>query len=165
MKIVEAYLHICGRPHKVRHSVHVLKDKSYFQSHPKYAFKYGVSDPHTGDVKQQHESRDGDVVKGQYSLVEPDGSIRTVDYTADSINGFNAVVSKSAPSVHLPPIKHVAPTIIKQVVPIYKTVAAPIVAPVVHKQVLPQPVIHKAVVAQPIVKAVYTSGIGEYDVR
>lgn len=28
---------------------------------------------------------------GQYSLVEPDGSIRTVDYTADSINGFNAV--------------------------------------------------------------------------
>lgn len=28
---------------------------------------------------------------GQYSLVEPDGSIRTVDYTADPINGFNAV--------------------------------------------------------------------------
>lgn len=28
---------------------------------------------------------------GQYSLVEPDGSIRTVDYTADPVNGFNAV--------------------------------------------------------------------------
>lgn len=28
---------------------------------------------------------------GQYSLVEPDGSIRTVDYTADPIHGFNAV--------------------------------------------------------------------------
>lgn len=37
---------------------------------------------------------------GQYSLVEPDGSIRTVDYTADPINGFNAVVSKSGPTVH-----------------------------------------------------------------
>lgn len=24
---------------------------------------------------------------GQYSLVEPDGSVRTVDYTADSVNG------------------------------------------------------------------------------
>ena len=56
---------------------------------PKYAFKYGVNDYHTGDVKSQHETRDGDVVKGQYSLVEPDGSIRTVDYTADKHNGFN----------------------------------------------------------------------------
>lgn len=34
---------------------------------------------------------------GQYSLVEPDGSIRTVDYTADKHNGFNAVVHKTAP--------------------------------------------------------------------
>lgn len=34
---------------------------------------------------------------GQYSLVEPDGSIRTVDYTADKLNGFNAVVHKTAP--------------------------------------------------------------------
>lgn len=88
------------------------------QAPPKYAFKYGVNDYHTGDVKSQHETRDGDVVKGktleymryylyiiqlapilpgQYSLVEPDGSIRTVDYTADKHNGFNAVVHKTAP--------------------------------------------------------------------
>ncbi|XP_011195660.1 adult-specific cuticular protein ACP-20 [Zeugodacus cucurbitae] len=67
---------------------------------PKYAFKYGVNDFHTGDVKSQHESRDGDSVKGQYSLVEPDGSIRTVDYTADKHNGFNAVVHKTSPVHH-----------------------------------------------------------------
>lgn len=30
------------------------------------------------------ETRDGDVVSGQYSLVEPDGAIRVVTYTADS---------------------------------------------------------------------------------
>lgn len=36
--------------------------------------------------------------------MEPDGSIRTVDYTADSHNGFNAVVSKSGHNVH--PAKH-----------------------------------------------------------
>lgn len=60
------------------------------QSHPHYSYNYGVHDGHTGDVKSQHESRDGDVVKGQYSLVEPDGSVRTVDYTADDHNGkFN----------------------------------------------------------------------------
>lgn len=35
---------------------------------------------------------------GQYSLVEPDGSIRTVDYTADKHNGFNAVVHKTPPT-------------------------------------------------------------------
>lgn len=69
----------------------------YHQAHPKYAYKYGVNDYHTGDVKSQNETRDGDVVKGSYSLVEPDGSIRTVDYTADKHNGFNAVVHRTAP--------------------------------------------------------------------
>lgn len=44
--------------------------------------------------------------------MEPDGSVRTVDYTADPVNGFNAVVSKSAPTVHNAPLdttKHVVP--------------------------------------------------------
>uniref|UniRef100_A0A336M0P1 CSON007040 protein n=1 Tax=Culicoides sonorensis TaxID=179676 RepID=A0A336M0P1_CULSO len=73
-------------------------------AYPKYSFNYGIKDPHTGDVKSQHEVRDGDVVKGQYSLVEPDGSVRTVDYTADDHNGFNAVVSKSGPAIHAAPV-------------------------------------------------------------
>ncbi|CAH2075437.1 unnamed protein product, partial [Iphiclides podalirius] len=68
-----------------------------YYAYPKYEFKYGVNDFHTGDIKTHHESRDGDVVKGQYTVVEPDGSIRTVDYTADKHNGFNAVVHKTAP--------------------------------------------------------------------
>lgn len=36
---------------------------------------------------------------GSYSVVEPDGTLRTVIYTADSINGFNAVVQRG-PLVH-----------------------------------------------------------------
>ncbi|XP_046960943.1 cuticle protein 19-like [Vanessa cardui] len=68
-----------------------------YYAYPKYVFKYGVNDFHTGDIKTHHESRDGDVVKGQYSVVEPDGSIRTVDYTADKHSGFNAVVHKTSP--------------------------------------------------------------------
>lgn len=68
-------------------------------AYPKYSFNYGIKDPHTGDIKSQAEERDGDVVKGQYSLVEPDGSVRTVDYTADDHNGFNAVVHKTPPAV------------------------------------------------------------------
>uniref|UniRef100_A0A6P7GFU5 Adult-specific cuticular protein ACP-20-like n=1 Tax=Diabrotica virgifera virgifera TaxID=50390 RepID=A0A6P7GFU5_DIAVI len=59
-----------------------------------YEFKYGVDDAHTGDKKQQSEVRVGDSVKGEYSLAEPDGTVRVVKYTADPHNGFNAVVSR-----------------------------------------------------------------------
>ncbi|EDW78992.2 adult-specific cuticular protein ACP-22 isoform X2 [Drosophila tropicalis] len=86
--------------HEPQHYEHHEDEHVDYYAPPKYAFKYGVNDFHTGDVKSQHETRDGDTVKGQYSLVEPDGSIRTVDYTADKHNGFNAVVHKTAPVHH-----------------------------------------------------------------
>ena len=82
------------------------------QAVPKYAYDYGVNDPHTGDVKSQQEVRDGDVVKGSYSLNEPDGTVRVVDYTADPHNGFNAVVKKIGHAVHPAPVlKYGAPAI------------------------------------------------------
>lgn len=59
-----------------------------------------MKDQHTGDLKSQWEHRDGDKVKGSYSVLEPDGSIRTVDYTADDHSGFNAVVKKTGPYQH-----------------------------------------------------------------
>lgn len=46
-------------------------------------------------TRRAKEERDGEVVKGEYSLVEPDGSIRTVTYYADWDNGFFANVSKT----------------------------------------------------------------------
>lgn len=58
------------------------------------SFAYDVADPLSGDYKSQVESRVGGVVRGQYSLVDPDGTKRIVDYTADDVNGFNAVVRK-----------------------------------------------------------------------
>lgn len=61
---------------------------------PKYSFGYDIQDGYTGDLKSQHETRHGDVVKGSYSVVDPDGTKRTVDYTADPQHGFNAVVRK-----------------------------------------------------------------------
>ncbi|XP_023309914.1 adult-specific cuticular protein ACP-20-like [Anoplophora glabripennis] len=71
-------------------------DKGYeeINVHPKYQFNYAVHDPHTGDEKQHQEERDGDEVKGSYSLKEADGSTRVVEYKADKHNGFNAVVHK-----------------------------------------------------------------------
>ncbi|KAJ8966929.1 hypothetical protein NQ314_003224 [Rhamnusium bicolor] len=69
-------------------------------AYPRYEFNYGVADAHTGDHKSQHESRDGDVVRGSYQVAEPDGTLRTVHYTADDHTGFNAVVTRSGHAVH-----------------------------------------------------------------
>ncbi|XP_045534439.1 cuticle protein 19 [Papilio machaon] len=71
-----------------------------YYAYPKYAYDYSVSDPHTGDHKSQWESRDGDVVKGAYTLAEPDGTTRIVEYTADKHNGFNAVVKRIGHAQH-----------------------------------------------------------------
>lgn len=65
-----------------------------FQVPPKYKFDYSVHDPESGDVKSHWESRDGDAVIGAYTVHDPDGNIRVVEYTADPDNGFNAHVSK-----------------------------------------------------------------------
>uniref|UniRef100_A0A1I8PJC5 Larval cuticle protein A2B n=1 Tax=Stomoxys calcitrans TaxID=35570 RepID=A0A1I8PJC5_STOCA len=78
--------------------------------HPQYAFAYNVQDALTGDSKSQQEVRDGDVVKGSYSVVDADGSLRTVFYTADPINGFNAVVQRGpVPVAVARPVAPVAP--------------------------------------------------------
>jgi hypothetical protein len=63
---------------------------------PLYSYDYAVNDPYSGDTKTQQESRDGDVVRGSYSLVDADGTRRVVEYYADALHGFNAVVRKEA---------------------------------------------------------------------
>ncbi|XP_049542741.1 adult-specific cuticular protein ACP-20-like [Anopheles darlingi] len=65
-----------------------------YYAYPKYQFEYGVKDPLTGDHKSQWEMRDGDIVKGAYTLDEPDGTQRIVEYRADDVNGFQAIVKR-----------------------------------------------------------------------
>ncbi|XP_014599705.1 PREDICTED: RNA polymerase II degradation factor 1-like [Polistes canadensis] len=65
-----------------------------FDATPQYSFAYDVQDTLTGDSKAQYETRNGDIVQGSYSLIEADGTRRIVEYTADPVNGFNAVVSR-----------------------------------------------------------------------
>ncbi|CAK1602741.1 unnamed protein product [Parnassius mnemosyne] len=89
-------------------------------SHGNYnSFSYGVADPHTGDVKGQHETRVGDSVVGQYSLLESDGHRRTVDYSANAHTGFNAVVRRD-PAV----LGHAAPAVVAA--PLSYAAAAPL---------------------------------------
>ncbi|KAJ8959512.1 hypothetical protein NQ314_006248 [Rhamnusium bicolor] len=77
-----------------------MEEEEDLEAPAHYEFNYGVEDAHTGDRKQQSESRVGDTVKGQYSLAEPDGTIRVVKYTADPHNGFNAIVSRIGHAAH-----------------------------------------------------------------
>ncbi|XP_038207412.1 larval cuticle protein A2B-like [Zerene cesonia] len=109
-----------------------------YDPHPQYSFAYDVQDGLTGDSKSQHETRDGDVVQGSYSVVDPDGTKRTVEYTADPHNGFNAVVHKEALAV-----KAVAPVVAKVAAPV--AYARPVVhaAPVAYSA----PAVHAAPVA------------------
>ncbi|XP_015590631.1 larval cuticle protein A3A-like [Cephus cinctus] len=76
---------------------------------PQYSFAYDVQDAITGDSKAQYETRNGDVVLGSYSLIEADGTRRIVDYTADPINGFNAVVSREPALAYVSPVAPIAP--------------------------------------------------------
>ncbi|NP_001166691.1 cuticular protein RR-2 motif 67 precursor [Bombyx mori] len=115
-----------------------------YDAHPQYSFAYDVQDGVTGDSKSQHETRDGDVVQGSYSVVDPDGIKRTVEYTADPHNGFNAVV-------HREPLGHAAK--VAYAAPVAK-IAAPVTyaaSPVVHSA----PIVHSAPVA-------YSSPIAKY---
>ncbi|XP_023169992.1 larval cuticle protein A2B [Drosophila hydei] len=87
-----------------------------YDPNPQYSFSYDVHDGSTGDVKNQQETRNGDVVQGSYSLIEADGTRRIVEYTADPVHGFNAVVHREGVAV-------------KAVAPVAKVLAP---APLLH---------------------------------
>ncbi|XP_031337713.1 cuticle protein 7-like [Photinus pyralis] len=91
-----------------------------FNPHPQYEFTYAVQEPMTGDFKSQSETRDGDAVHGRYTVLEPNGMERIVEYTADDVHGFKAVVSHApAGAAHAAPVSvaKVAAPIATAVVP------------------------------------------------
>ncbi|XP_055550555.1 cuticle protein 8-like [Wyeomyia smithii] len=112
-----------------------------------YEFSYSVHDGHTGDIKGQHETRHGDEVHGQYSLLDSDGHHRVVDYHADAHSGFNAVVRRE-------------PANVKIAQPVHKVIAQPvhaIHAPLAHATYSHHaaPIAHVAHHAAPIVHSTH----------
>jgi hypothetical protein len=126
------------------------------QAPAQYSFQYSVNDASTGDIKSQHETRNGDDVQGSYSLVDADGLTRTVDYTASEAAGFNAVVRREG-------TPHPAPVVVKKVVaaPTITKVIAPAplayphyahvhhAAPAVQKVIAAPSAFHHKVIASP----------------
>ena len=64
------------------------------QANPSYQFGFDVKDDEFTNYQNRKEQRDGNVIKGSYSVVDSDGFIRTVTYTADPKEGFKAEVSR-----------------------------------------------------------------------
>ena len=79
---------------------HGIEDSHDYHHHPAYKYEYGVKDPKTGDQKSQWEHRDGDVVKGEYTLDEADGTKRVVKYSSDDKSGFHAHVERIGHAHH-----------------------------------------------------------------
>lgn len=104
----------------------VLAKIENFDAVPQYSFAYDVQDAITGDSKAQYETRSGDVVQGSYSLIEPDGTRRIVDYTADPINGFNAIVNRE-PAVAVAPVVSAPAPVVAAPAPVIAK-AAPVVS-------------------------------------
>jgi hypothetical protein len=137
-----------------------------YDPNPQYSFGYDVQDGLTGDSKSQVESRSGDVVQGSYSLVDPDGTRRTVEYTADPLNGFNAVVHREPLVAKVAaPVAVAAPAIARVAAPV--AVAAPAIARVAAPVAVAHPAIARVAaplaVASPVLRtAAYAAPIAKY---
>ncbi|XP_031626086.1 pupal cuticle protein Edg-84A-like [Contarinia nasturtii] len=133
------YVH--PEPHHVKYVDNHYAKKFYepeykhveYDAPAQYEFGYDVNDPNTGDVKSHSEKRDGHTVHGSYTVLDPDGFKRIVEYTADEHNGFNAVVRRE-------------PVDVKVIKKVYEPELVKHVAPVAVKYYTPQ---HEAIVAEP----------------
>ncbi|KAK7069648.1 hypothetical protein SK128_017481, partial [Halocaridina rubra] len=57
-----------------------------------YDFDWGVNDPESGNQFSQKEESDGNVVRGEYRVLLPDGRLQIVRYFDDG-NGFNVDIT------------------------------------------------------------------------
>lgn len=55
------------------------------QPNPQYQFSFDVKDDEYTNYHNRKEQREGDKISGSYSVVDSDGYIRTVTYTADPL--------------------------------------------------------------------------------
>ncbi|XP_050431873.1 cuticle protein 19.8 [Adelges cooleyi] len=66
-----------------------------------YQFSFDISDDESTNYHNRKETRDGQKITGSYSVVDSDGFIRTVTYTADPEEGFKAEVSREPTNIQV----------------------------------------------------------------
>jgi hypothetical protein len=80
------------RPKKPVFTQEEEQSQEDYDPSPSYQFGFDVKDDEFTNYQNRKESREGNVIKGSYSVVDSDGFIRTVTYTADPKEGFKAEV-------------------------------------------------------------------------
>ncbi|XP_057664486.1 uncharacterized protein LOC130898906 [Diorhabda carinulata] len=71
-----------------------LQEEEDYDPNPSYQFGFDVKDELNTNYQNRKEQREGNKITGSYSVVDSDGFIRTVSYTADPKEGFKAEVSR-----------------------------------------------------------------------
>ncbi|KAH8307230.1 hypothetical protein KR044_008192 [Drosophila immigrans] len=78
--------------HQQQQQQQAEEEEQYDDANSSYQFGFDVKDDEFTNYQNRKEVRDGSVIKGSYSVVDSDGFIRTVKYTADPKEGFKAEV-------------------------------------------------------------------------
>ncbi|XP_054265183.1 uncharacterized protein LOC128988035 [Macrosteles quadrilineatus] len=77
------------------------KEPEDYDPNPAYQFSFDVKDDEFTNYQNRKEQREGDKISGSYSVVDSDGYIRTVTYTADPKEGFKAEVSREPTEIRV----------------------------------------------------------------
>ncbi|KAK4876871.1 hypothetical protein RN001_009377 [Aquatica leii] len=70
-----------------------------YDPNPSYQFGFDVKDDYYTNYQNRKEQRDGNKISGSYSVVDADGFLRTVTYTADPKEGFKAEVNRQPTNI------------------------------------------------------------------
>lgn len=79
------------RPQAAQQQLDQEQQEEYEPPQP-YQFGFDIKDDEYTNYQNRKEQREGDKISGSYSVVDSDGYIRTVTYTADPVGGFKADV-------------------------------------------------------------------------
>ncbi|XP_045462235.1 UPF0746 protein DDB_G0281095 [Harmonia axyridis] len=70
------------------------EEEEEYDPNPSYQFGFDVKDDLNTNYQNRKEQKEGNKITGSYSVVDSDGFIRTVTYTADPKEGFKAEVHR-----------------------------------------------------------------------
>ena len=95
----------------------------FFQPNPQYQYSYQVSAEDEQTYIAQQESRDGAEVTGEYSYVDPLGSLIKVVYTA-GVDGYQETrtVEPSFVQIRAKPVSARVEQVVEKVVPAVQTI-------------------------------------------
>ncbi|XP_044759226.1 calcium-responsive transactivator-like [Coccinella septempunctata] len=70
------------------------EEEEEYDPNPSYQFGFDVKDDLYTNYQNRKEQKEGNKITGSYSVVDSDGFLRTVTYTADPKEGFKAEVHR-----------------------------------------------------------------------